>query len=201
MDKIMLILGGLNSGILLYPNSLLYNIFYPTATTFLCIKWFSMFINVLTKWSVNWCRQFRDVDGVEEYVLLICISEIHSLCIKITHLWVLLLSFMALWIAFLRRGIIIYIYIFFFDGPNIDRGCLLEPPQWGGSNEHPQSIFVENKRNNVYPCKPHFHLYRVGLQGWCCLNGPVNIMHARIPLSQLLPLPCELWYRERWQQI
>ena len=24
---------------------------------------------------------------------------------------------------------------------NIDCGCFLEPPHWGGSNEHPQSIF------------------------------------------------------------
>ena len=30
-------------------------------------------------------------------------------------------------------------------GPNIDCGCLLEPPQWGGSNEHPHSMFVQKK--------------------------------------------------------
>ena len=31
--------------------------------------------------------------------------------------------------------------IFLIFDQNIDRGYMLEPPQWGGSNEYPQSIF------------------------------------------------------------
>ena len=31
--------------------------------------------------------------------------------------------------------------IFHIFAQNIDCGYLLEPPQWGGSNEHPQSVF------------------------------------------------------------
>ena len=47
---------------------------------------------------------------------------------------------------------------------NIDRGYTLEPPhQWGGSNKYPRSmIWSENKKKNVYPCKPHFYYIKVG---------------------------------------
>ena len=31
--------------------------------------------------------------------------------------------------------------IFFIFAQNIDRGYTFEPPQWGGSNEYPQSMF------------------------------------------------------------
>ena len=35
---------------------------------------------------------------------------------------------------------------------NVDCGYSLEPPQRGGSNEYPQSMFLSrNKKNNVYP--------------------------------------------------
>ena len=46
---------------------------------------------------------------------------------------------------------------FHISAQNIDCGYSLEPPQWGGSNEYPQSmIFSSYKKNNVYPCKPQF---------------------------------------------
>ena len=32
--------------------------------------------------------------------------------------------------------------IFLTFAPNIDFECLLEPPLWGGSNEYPQSMFL-----------------------------------------------------------
>ena len=35
---------------------------------------------------------------------------------------------------------------------NIDCGYSLEPPRW-------------NKKNNVYPCKPHFYYVKVGFKG------------------------------------
>ena len=54
---------------------------------------------------------------------------------------------------------------FLIYGLNIDCGCLLEPPHRGDSNKHSQSIFLnKTKKNNVYPCKPHFSLYKVGFQ-------------------------------------
>ena len=60
------------------------------------------------------------------------------------------------------------IFFFFFQisAQNIDCGYSLEPPQWGGSNEYPQSVFLSrNKKINVYPCKPQFCYIEVGLKG------------------------------------
>ena len=49
---------------------------------------------------------------------------------------------------------------------NIDCGYSLEPPRRGGSNEYPQSMFLNrNKKNNVYPCKPQFSYMKVGFKG------------------------------------
>ena len=45
--------------------------------------------------------------------------------------------------------------IFLISAQNIDCRYSLEPPQWGGSNEYPQSMILSrNKKNNVYPYKP-----------------------------------------------
>ena len=49
---------------------------------------------------------------------------------------------------------------------NIYCGYSLEPPRRGGSNEHPQSMFLSrNKKNNVYPCKPQFYHIKMGFKG------------------------------------
>ena len=57
-------------------------------------------------------------------------------------------------------------YIFHITAQNIDCGYLLEPPQAGGSNKYPQSMFLSrNKNNNVYPCKPQFYYTKVGFKG------------------------------------
>ena len=57
-------------------------------------------------------------------------------------------------------------WIFYISAQNINCGYLLEPPQQGSSNEHPQSMFSSrNKKNNVYPCKPHFFYIKVGFKG------------------------------------
>ena len=50
---------------------------------------------------------------------------------------------------------------FHTSAQNIDCGYLLEPPrleppQRGGSNEYPQSIFEQKKEKNVYPCTSQF---------------------------------------------
>ena len=55
---------------------------------------------------------------------------------------------------------------FHISAQNIDFGYSLEPPRRGGSNEYPQSMFLSrNKKNNVYPCKPHFYYIKVGFKG------------------------------------
>ena len=56
--------------------------------------------------------------------------------------------------------------IFHISAQRIDCGYSLEPPQRGGSNEYPQSMFLSrNKKNNVYPCKPQFYYIKVGIKG------------------------------------
>ena len=56
--------------------------------------------------------------------------------------------------------------IFLIFAQNIDCGYTLEPPQRGGSNEYPQSIFWSKKKEKyVYPSKPHFFYIKVGCKG------------------------------------
>ena len=56
--------------------------------------------------------------------------------------------------------------IFHISAQNIDYGHMLELPQWGSSNEYPQSMFLSrNKQNNVYPYKPQFYCLKVGFKG------------------------------------
>ena len=56
--------------------------------------------------------------------------------------------------------------IFHMSAQNTDCGHSLEPPQRGGSNKYPQSMFLSrNKKNNVYPCKPQFYNIKVGFKG------------------------------------
>ena len=56
--------------------------------------------------------------------------------------------------------------IFHISAQNIDCRYSLEPPRRGGSNEHPQSMFLSrNMKNNIYPCKPQFYYIKVGFKG------------------------------------
>ena len=56
--------------------------------------------------------------------------------------------------------------IFHISAENIVCGYSLEPPRRGGSNEYPQSMFLNRiKRNNVHPCKPKFYYIKVGFKG------------------------------------
>ena len=58
------------------------------------------------------------------------------------------------------------IRFFFVNAQNIDNGYSLELPQWGSSNEYPQSMFLSKiKKNNVYPCKPQFYYTKEGFKG------------------------------------
>ena len=55
--------------------------------------------------------------------------------------------------------------IFHISAQNIDCEYSLEPPQWGGSNEYPRSMFLNrNQKNNVYPCKPQFYYIKMGFK-------------------------------------
>ena len=86
--------------------------------------------------------------------------------------------------------------IFHISAQNIDCGYLLEPPQRGGSNEYPQSMFLSrNKKNNVYPCKPKFYYVKVGFKG-VILYRYVFVMHlltcASNEDSNKLSHPCSV---------
>ena len=49
-----------------------------------------------------------------------------------------------------------FFYIFLIFAQNIDCGYTLEPPQLGGSNEYPQSMFWSKYKKKVYPLNPSF---------------------------------------------
>ena len=56
--------------------------------------------------------------------------------------------------------------IFHISSQNLDCGYSFEPPRRCETNEYPQSMFFEqNKKNNVYPCKPQFYHIKVGFKG------------------------------------
>ena len=56
--------------------------------------------------------------------------------------------------------------IFHISAQNIDCGYSLEPPQWGGSNEYPQSMFWAEIRKLMYtPVNPSFTILKWGLRG------------------------------------
>ena len=76
------------------------------------------------------------------------------------------------------------LFFFFFFAQNIDCGYTLEPPQRGGSNEYPQSMFWSKKKEKyVYPSKPHFFYIKVGCKGvfitrTCYPDGNHTGMHV-----------------------
>ena len=52
--------------------------------------------------------------------------------------------------------------IFRISDQNINCGYSLEPPRRGGSNEYPQYMILQNKKNKISPCKPVL-LYKSGI--------------------------------------
>ena len=95
--------------------------------------------------------------------------------ITLTYLCNLMLSLIAQWTALFRKK---NCGTFLIYDPTVDCGSLLERPQWGGSNKHPQSMSrAKNKKNNVYPCKPHFSYIKWYLQG-CSLHRLFNVMRC-----------------------
>ena len=67
--------------------------------------------------------------------------------------------------------------IFLIFAQNIDCGYTLEPPQGGGSNEYPQSMFWSKNKKKYTPANPSFTLYKWGIRG-CSLHGLVFVMFA-----------------------
>ena len=56
--------------------------------------------------------------------------------------------------------------IFLIFAHNIDCGFTLEPPQRGGSNEYPQSMFSSKNKKNMYTrVNPTFFYIKVGCNG------------------------------------
>ena len=53
--------------------------------------------------------------------------------------------------------------IFLIFAQNIDRGYTLEPPQWGGSNEYPQSMFKSKSKKKCIPLYTPVLLYKSGV--------------------------------------
>ena len=67
---------------------------------------------------------------------------------------------MLVFMAFFR---LIICDIFLNFTLNIYCSYLLEVPQWGGSNEYSESMFLnQKKKNNIYPHKPHFGPTKAG---------------------------------------
>ena len=57
--------------------------------------------------------------------------------------------------------------IFHISAQHIDCEYSSDPPRGGGSNKYSQSKSLSrNNKNNVYPCKPQFFLYKVGFKGF-----------------------------------
>ena len=66
--------------------------------------------------------------------------------------------------------------IFQIFAQNIDRGYTLEPPQWGGSNEYPRSMFWSKIKKKMYtPVNPTFTISDLGVRG-SSLRGLVFVM-------------------------
>ena len=72
--------------------------------------------------------------------------------------------------------------IFHISAQIIDCGYSLEPPQRGGSNEYPQSMFLSrNKKINVYPCKSQFYCVNDEFKGVkSCFRHDKNLHWAHL---------------------
>ena len=74
----------------------------------------------------------------------------------------------------------IFLNVFLIFAQNIDCGYTLEPPQRGGSNEYPQSMFwSKNKKKYEYPSKPHFFYIKVGCKGVYITQTCFHDVHCR----------------------
>ena len=74
---------------------------------------------------------------------------------------------------------------FLIFAQNIDRGYTLEPPQRGGSNEYPQSMFFsKNKKIKYIPVHTSFTIQKWGVRGYKS-HGHVILMSQKVLLKFL----------------
>ena len=90
---------------------------------------------------------------------------------------------------------------FYISAENIVCGYSLELPQWGGSNEYPQSMFLSrNKKHYVYPCKPQFYYIKWGLKG-SKLYRYVFVMWAYMYLQIRMEYPKNIFFVSSWKHM
>ena len=71
---------------------------------------------------------------------------------------------------------------------NIDCGYSLEPPRRGGSNEYPQSMFLNSNKKIIYtPANPSFTIWKWGLRG-STLYRHVFVMTAEFLIYNSIPV-------------
>ena len=81
---------------------------------------------------------------------------------------------------------------FFFQISSQNMDCRTRLNRWGGSNVYPQSMFlIINKKNNVYPCKPHIYYIKVGFKGSTLYRHVFGMYNAVIWIGAMKP---SLWF-------
>ena len=68
--------------------------------------------------------------------------------------------------------------IFQISAQNIDCGYSFEPSHRGGSNEYPQSMFLNRNKNNAYPCYPQFYYIKVWFKGSALCSQRIDLLRA-----------------------
>ena len=139
-----------------YPNLVQSVLFIPTLDT--TTQFYYDNLNA-TKPLLKRChllsKRFRDIHIV---IINFCRCSITK-----THLFKYIENFTSRNWKFSDEKLWYFSYI---SAQNIDCMYSLKLPRQGGSNEYPQSMFLNrNKKNNLYPCKPQFYYIKVGFKG------------------------------------
>ena len=88
-----------------------------------------------------------------------------------------------------------FFYVFLIFAQNIDGGYTLEPPQRGGSNEYPQSMFCsKNNKNRYTPANPSFFYIKGGFKG-VSLHGHVFLIEGADQLRNYCEADLHLYFR------
>ena len=87
--------------------------------------------------------------------------------------------------SYSKTGVCQGIHFFFlFLLENIDCGYSLEPPQWGGSNVYPKSMFKSKKRKILYFSSENYYFYSREILmyiAWACLrNAEISKISASL---------------------
>ena len=84
--------------------------------------------------------------------------------------------------------------IFHISAQNIDCGYSFELPRQGCSNNYPQSMFLTNKKNNVYPCKPQFYYIKMVFKGVTAIYRHVFVIGTPQLAILVLKFECPLYH-------